>query len=274
MSTKAEIVKSSAALEALQSKLEQLKEKSEIAVTDPQTSIQAAQVRIDFESYIRSVEDYFEPELAPAEETVKRVRLQMSTLLTPVKGWLASLKTRVQAYNAEEKRLAAMEKEREQEKLRAAAREKAQAEQREAERLAKEQREAREKELAEQRKAGEINKREEARLAKQAAEEEATQKALAADQAKKTAADVPIIDVKPNIPTGAGLYKNQTYYSAEITNTAVFFTAYDASNGERRAFLRRFIEVNQQEVGKYARSEKNNKKVEADIPGCTASSRG
>lgn len=274
MSTQSEIIKSSAALNALQKKLEILKDKSELAVVDQQTSIQAAQVRIDFESYIRSVEDFFEPELAPAEETVKRVKLQMSTLLTPVRGWLAALKGRVQTYNAEEKRRTEIEREREQEKLRAAAREKAATEQREADRLAREQREAREKELEAQRKAGEIGKREEARLAKVAAEEEAKQRALAAEQAKKTAADVPVIDVKPNIPTGAGLYKNQTYYSAEITNFSAFFAAYDTATGERRTFLRQFLDVNQQEVGKYARKEKNNKKVEADIPGSTASSKG
>jgi hypothetical protein len=262
-------------LKRLNARLAELKANSEIAITDQSSFIQSAQVKLDYEQYIRAVEDHFEPELAPAEEKVKRTKLQMSSLIAPVKDWLVRLKVRQQSWQAEEKRLAAMEREREQEKLRAEARQKADAERREAERLAREQREAREKQLEALRKAGEIGKREEARLAKIATEEEAKARVLAAKQAEETAAKVPELKVVPNIPKGAGLPKNQTYYGAEVNDANRLLLEFVFTNDpERRAFLRRFITIDQQEVGKYARDTKNNEKVEATLPGSRAWSKG
>lgn len=199
-----EIVPSSQqALKQLNERLAQLKAASEVEVVDQATFISSATTKLDLESFIKSVEDHFEPDLAPAEERVKRIKLQMSPFLQ-AKQWLVGLNNRRKEWASREREATAREQQRIQAEANAKARQKADEERREADRIAREQREAREKELEAQRKAGEIGKREEARLTKQAAEDEAKAKALAAKQAEETAAKVPIVKVEPNIPKVPG----------------------------------------------------------------------
>ena len=190
-------------LKQLNERLAQLKAASEIAVIDQTTFISSAQTKLDLESFIKAVEDHFEPELAPAEEKVKRVKLQMAVFLQ-AKQWLTGLNNRRKEWAAEERAAAAREQERIRQEEIAANRRKADEERKEAERIAAEQRKAREAELEAQRKAGEIGKREETRQAKIAAENEAEAKKLAAKQAEETAAKAPTIKVEPNIPKVPG----------------------------------------------------------------------
>ena len=101
---------------------------------------------------------------------------------------------------------------------------------------------------------------------------------LAAKQAEETAANVPEVHVAPNLPKGAGLPKNQTYYSAEVMDPNEILFAYDEAirkdDRNRAAFLSRFVTVDEQEVGAFARETKDNAKVEAALPGVEASSKG
>lgn len=191
------------ALKQLNERLAQLKAASEIAVVDQTTFISSAQTKLDLESFIEAVEDHFEPELAPAEEKVKRVKLAMAPFLQ-AKQWLTGLNNRRKEWAIEERAAAKRDEERKQREYEAAQRQKADEERRAAEKLAAHQRKAREAELEAQRKAGEIGKREEARQAKIAAEEEAKAKELAAKQAAETAAKVPVVKVEPNIPKVPG----------------------------------------------------------------------
>jgi DNA repair exonuclease SbcCD ATPase subunit len=296
-----ELVKSSTeALEQLNRRLAELKAKSEIAIVDSDTLVKSAEAKLEFESYIRSVEAHFEPELAPAEETVARCKLAMSQLISPVKGWLKSLVERQKNYHAEEKRKAEAEQRRINEEARREAERKAEEERRERERIAAEQRKEqelqaarnkriRDQEIEDARKAGELNKREAERLKKEAeqraaaerkaaAEREEREKAQAAEDAKAAAADVPEVTVLPNLPKGAGLPKNQTYYYAEVTDANEIIRAYNTAilnaDGKRIAFLARFIQVDEQEVGKFARDTKDCAKAASLLPGVKFTSKG
>lgn len=262
-------------LDRLNQRLAELKAKSELAIVDSDTLILSAQAKLDFENYIRSVEAHFEPELAPAEETVARCKLAMSQLVTPVKGWLKALVDRQKNYHAEEKRKAEAEQRRINEEARMAAAKKAEEERKERERQADIDRKAREKEIEAQRKAGEIKTREAERLRKEAAAEAEREKQRAAQDAVLAAADVPVVTVLPNLPKGAGLPKNQTYYYGFVEDPQAIIRAYEtAKDPVRIAFLRRFIQVNEQEVGKFARDTKDNEKAASLLPGVTFSSKG
>ena len=124
--------------------------------------------------------------------------------LLQAKQWLVGLNNRRKEWATREREATERDRARVQAENDAAVRRKAEEERREADRLAREQRAAREKELEAQRKAGEIGKREEARLARLAADDEAKAKSLAAEQAKKTIENAPVLKVAPNIPTVPG----------------------------------------------------------------------
>ena len=110
------------AIKQLNERLAQLKVASEIEVVDQTTFISSAATKLDFENYIRAVEDHFEPELAPAEETVKRVKLQISMFVTPVKQWLVALNNRRREWAADERKAAQDEQDKINEKARQEAR--------------------------------------------------------------------------------------------------------------------------------------------------------
>jgi hypothetical protein len=263
------------ALDKLNERLAELKAKSELAITDQQSLLASAQTKLEFEQYLRAVEAHFEPELAPAEETVARLKLSMSSLATPVKGWLKALVERQRNYQAEEKRKAEAEARRINEENRAAAARKAEEERKERERQAEEDRKAREREIDAQRKAGEIKAREAEKLKKEAAEQEERERQRAAADAVTAANSAPEVKVQPNLPKGAGLPKNQTFYFAEVTDPQATIRAYEtAKDPVRIAFLRRFITVSEQEVGKFARETKDNEKAASLLPGVRFTSKG
>lgn len=248
-----------------------------IVIRDQHSYIAAAQIKNDANAYIKDVKAKLGPGIESAKDHLNRLKNDMAMYVTPAEQIRDTVEAKRIAYSEEEKRKALIEQEREQEKLRAEARAKAEAERREADRLAKEQREAREKELEAQRKAGEIGKREEARLAKQAAEDEVKAKALAEEQAIKTASEFKTVEVKPNIPAVAGS-KNQTYYFGEVTNPAQIIAEYNSalirSDLERQRFLAQFIMVNEQAVGQFARKTQDNAKATAMLPGVKFTSKG
>lgn len=243
-----QLVRAEEGLQQLQERLGELKAKAEIQVVDQATFISAAAVKLDIEAYIRAVNDHFEPELAPAEETVKRVKVAIAGLVTQPKQWLADLVSRRKAFAEAERQAAEREQQRIRAENEAKARQKAEEERREAERTAKEQRAAREKELEAQRKAGEINKREQDRLAKQAREDEEKALQLAARQAEETAKNVPQITVKPNLPAVAGT-RNVRTWRYRVVNAALV--------------PREFWMLDEQKIAAHVRHEKD----KTSIPG-------
>jgi hypothetical protein len=269
---------SNTALDKLTQRLAELKAKSELAIVDSDTLVRSAEAKLEFESYIRSVEAHFEPELAPAEETVARCKLAMSQLVTPVKGWLKSLVDRQRNYHAEEKRKAEAEARRINEENRRAAAIKAEEERKERERQAEADRKAREKEIEAQRKSGEIKAREAERLRKEAVAAAEREKQRAAEDAVLAANDVPEVKVLPNLPKGAGLPNNRTFYFAEVTNGSAILFAYDKAirdgDKDRAAFLSRFVMVDEKEVGAFARQMKDNEGAALLLPGVKFTSKG
>lgn len=74
------------------------------------------------------------------------------------------------------------------------------------------------------------------------------------------------VTVQPSIPKVAGVVRRHNW-SAEVADEAKFFRAYIAADGERRAFLRKFLMIDQSAVAEFARNEKDSAKVEKLIPG-------
>ena len=69
--------------------------------------------------------------------------------------------------------------------------------------------------------------------------------------------------------------KSQVYYYGEVTDPQAIIRAYEtAKDPVRIAFLRRFIQVNEQEVGKFARDTKDPKKCAELLPGVKFTSKG
>jgi multidrug efflux pump subunit AcrA (membrane-fusion protein) len=253
----------------------------------------------DWDGYIENVGLELKPGISKAKGLLEHLQNQYKKWADPAKAQRESLRTRCDEWAAEEKRQSALEQEREQAKIRAEAQRKADAERAIAEAAAAERRKEqlaeaarqlkiREKEIEEARKAGEMSKKaaamaarmaeDEAILSKKRADEEAAAaRKLADEQAAKTVADAPTIAVKPSIPTVAGV-KNQTYYYGEVTNSGQLIAAYNAallsSDLERQRFLGRFIMVNEQEIGKFARDTKDCDKAASLVPGCRFTSKG
>lgn len=207
-----EIVNQDAALEQLNQRLGQLKTASEIAIKDQASLIKSAEVKLDLESYIKAAKAHFEPELAPAEEKVKRLKIQMANLIQPAMGWLKSLVDRQREWSAKEREAAQKEQDR-------------------------------------------IN--EAARL-----------------EARKNHSKTPEpVAVAPALPKVPGI-KNQTYYKCSVFNAALIIERFVKGEPAEREFLRRFITVDEQEIGKYARELKDPKAAEKAVPGCRFWSEG
>lgn len=138
-----------------------------------------------------------------------------------------------------------------------------------ADQAAEAERKRQQKQIEEARKAGEIGKREAEKLKKQSEEDAARRKEQAAEDAKN-AAQVEEITVEAGVPKVAGV-RGRVNYSAEVTNELLllhaYVDAYLAHNEPRVLYLRRFLQANEQELGKEARAVKNSAKLNALIPG-------
>jgi hypothetical protein len=267
------------AIEIFNHRLEEMKANSELAIATQDDLVRASGVKLDFENYVRSVENYFEPELAPAEEKVKRLKLQISQLVTPVKGWLKALVDKQREFTAEEKRKAQADQIRRQQEQDRLKLQKAEDEKREADKAAAETRRQKVGEINRDLAAGRIGKREAARLLKEAgAEEEAAKQTAAAVAEEAKNAPAPTVRVVPSIPSVPG-FKNQTYYYAELTDGgarihADYLAAVLNNDQARQKLLMRFILVNEGEISKYARERKDSDAVMRELPGVKAYSKG
>jgi len=292
------VVPKSQALDELNQKLAVLVEQAKsIEIKDAVTRIAAAGVRTGFKAYIEAVKLQTGGEIASTKEKLDRLKQDQTVLLAPAMLWIATLDDKDAAFRQEERRQAQIEEDLKNAQLRAETERRAAEERKERERIAAEERAERERiaeeELKERQraaaaaqKAGDIGKREAERLKKEAqaeaerelkraAEAEDKERELAASAAREAAANAPTVKVKPNIASVAGAPKNQTFYYAEVTDPQAIIRAYEtAKDPVRIAFLRRFIQVNEQEVGRYIRELKDVAKATKELPGCKFSSRG
>ena len=249
-----EIVNQDQAIERLNQRLAELKAKSEIAVTDQASFIQAAETKVEFESYIRAVEHHFEPEVAPLEEKLSMLKLQMSALIVPAKRWLGELIVRRKSWAEQERRRAEEEQRRVREERAIAEGAAAEKERKERERHAEVERKAREKEIEAQRKAGELKAREADRLRREAREAEEREKARAAEAEKEAKAEAAVqtVTVAPAIPTVAGIANRRNWKFRVVDEGKIPHI---------------FLMANLVAIGQEVRRLKDKKKAEDVIPG-------
>lgn len=230
-----------------------------LVVSDPQTYQEACQIGLDAKAYIKRVGFEFDPGIEAAKDTLDLLKNQKAKFVDPAKRIVEVTSTKGENWRTEEKRLAQQEQERLQAIARREAEEKAAIERKRAEAEAEAQRKEREKQIEAQRKAGELNKREAERLRKQAEAEEAKARELAAQQAAVNAAAVPEVEVKPNIPTVAGV-KNQTYWKFRILDP--------------NKIARAYLVPDEVAIGAMVRRVKDKAQAEAACPGIEVWSEG
>jgi hypothetical protein len=253
MASETTIVKSSAALDALQKKLQVLKDRADsLVVRDQEGCIVAKNLKLDIQAYAKAVKFETGPEIEIAKERLRALQSQEKMLLAPAESMLETADSKRKSWEEEERRKAAEEQRRINEENRIAAQKKADEERIEREKQAKIEREAREKEIAKQRAAGEIKAREEAKLRREAAEAEERERQRAAEDAKKTAESAPQVSVKPNIPTVQGVASRQNWKFKIVDETKV---------------PRVWCMPNEVAIGRFVRDCKDKAKAEAAIPG-------
>jgi hypothetical protein len=253
MASETTIVKGSAALDALQKKLQVLKDRADaLVVKDQEGCILAKNVKLDIQAYMKAVKFETGPDIEVAKERLRALQAQEKMLLSPAELMLETADNKRKSWEEEERRKAAEEQRRINEENRIAAEKKAREEQAEREKQAKIEREAREKEIAKQRAAGEIKAKEEARLRKEAHEAEERERQRAAEDAKKTAESAPQVTVKPNIPAVQGVASRQNWKFKIMDETKV---------------PRIWCMPNEVAIGRFVRDAKSKEKAEAAIPG-------
>ncbi len=136
-----------------------------------------------------------------------------------------------------------------------------------------EKRKERVNEIRSQLKRGYISKRIAEKYLREAGAIEEADKAKAAQDAEDAKNSVQAVTVQPNVPKVAGR-RGTVQYFAEVTNEDALIGAYvetftqnNRHNVSIRAYLRRFIMANAQELGKEAREVKDSAKLNATIPG-------
>jgi hypothetical protein len=285
------------AVKQFESSFQALAERSTaLVITDADTCRTGKELKKECTYYIERVGFELDPGIGKAKDLLTHLQNQKKRFVDPAKEIKDSLQNRLDVYAEKERLLAEQERQRKQAEIDAEARRVAEIARVEAERVAAEQRKIaeaqaaearklRERELEIQRREGEITKRElekakklEAEIAAkakaQAALDEAKARELAAAQAEEAARNTPQVVVKPNIPTVAGV-KSQVYYFAEVTDPQAIIRAYEtAKDPVRIAFLRKFITVNEKEVGVFARETKDCKKCAELLPGVKFTSKG
>lgn len=212
-------------------------------------------------------------------EVVKRVSNALSDIYEKHEGQAKAiddtLKIKVKEVEAEEKRRAEIEAARINRERIEAAEKKAKEEREERERLAKIEKDRKIGEIRGALKRKEIGKREAARMLKEAGAIEEARLAEAsadADAQVQAVKDNPV-KVEADIPKVAGV-PSRTNYKAEVKDEDLIIDAYVRAvvkeDTERAVYLRKFIAVDEQEIGSEARRVKDPKKLESLIPGIHA----
>jgi DNA repair exonuclease SbcCD ATPase subunit len=246
-----------------------------LTVTDQQSYTAAANFILEANSYVKDVGAKLDPGINSAKTHLDFLKNQKAGYVEPVKRLAQLVKERCETFRANEKARAEAEQRRLQEAEDRKRQTKSEEDRRAAEAEAATKRAEAVKQINADLKAGIIGKREAAKRLKEAGAEAEAAKATAAAVAEEQAqASPPVVRVAPSIPVVAGV-KNQTYYGADLTDGQAIIRAYEtAKDPIRIAFLRRFIQVNEQEIGKFARETKDPEKVMELLPGVRAWSKG
>src|SRR6266850_4088400 len=254
------------------------KARAERFVVDTAATYKAAG---EFRATVRSQRKVPKFKLEPFQEVVDRARDFLKNKRKEAEEQFDAIDALLTAKmdgQATRERLAAEEEERRSNNEKRIREEKEAAERRRAqENQAEVERKQREREIAEAKKAGELKAAEAKKLQKEAEEKAARDKVAAAQQEADDKANFKPLEVKPNLPTITGSRRHRNYY-ADYTNFDALLAAYVQTHAThliaaepsllaRRAFLRKFIMENQQELGKLARDTQDSDKVKALLPG-------
>ena len=221
-----EVSEQQKAIEQFNAKLGQVVAAADIQVTDQASLVESGNAKISLESYLKAVKNYFDEELGPLEERVKRIKNQAASLTSPARMALNVLVDRQRAWMAEEKRRADAEEKRRQDEINRQQQQKADEDRRAAEKEAAEKKRTAVAKINADLAAGAIGKREAAKRLKEAgAEEEAAKATAAAVAEEEKNKPAPVVHVAPSIPKVAGV-KNQTFYFAEVTDKAKIVEAF------------------------------------------------
>lgn len=212
MSTQAELIHVSAALDALQKKLQGLKDRADsLVVSDQNGCIVAKNLKLDIQAFVKAVKFQTGPDIEIKKGELRQLQEQEKMLLAPAEAMLETSERKRKEWENEERWKAEVEQKRINEENQRQQRIKADEEKREAEKLAVETRKKRVAEINQHLAIGKIGKREAARLLKLAGADEEAAKQNAAAQAEETAKAAPVVQVKPNIPTVAGTVSRQNW---------------------------------------------------------------
>ena len=248
-----ELIHVSAALDALQKKLQGLKDRADsLVVADQSGCIAAKNLKLDIQAYMKAVKFETGPEIEIKKGELRQIQEQEKMLLAPAEAMLETSESKRKTWENEERRKAEEEQRRINEENARQARIKADNDKREAEKLAKETREKRVNEIRGMLRRGEIGKREAERLLKAAGADEEAAKAGVAAQAEETAAAAPVVQVKPNIPAVQGTVSRQNW-KFRITNPALIPLT--------------FRMPDEVAIGRMVRDAKDKKKAEAQCAG-------
>jgi hypothetical protein len=176
-----------------------------IVVNDAPTCLIAKTAQRDVRNYMKDVHLKLDPFVESAKRNLQDAKDELNKWLNPAQAIDEALAHKVKDFERREREAAEAEQRRINEENSIKAAQQAEADRKERERAAAEERKRREAEIEAQRKAGEINKRESERLAKEARAAQEREKVRAAEDAVIAAANVPQVEVKPNIPTVAGV---------------------------------------------------------------------
>jgi hypothetical protein len=218
-----------------------------IIVRDAQTCGEAKRAQKDIRDELKQRHFVLDPFVVQAKANYDDAKEERAKWIDPLESLDGALALKVKTWEREEREKAEAEQRREQERIRI-----------ETERKAAEERKAREKEIAEQRKAGELKAAEAKRLLKLAEQEE-----------KTVAANVPIVEVKANIPTQAGVPSRRNF-RAEVTDQGRFIKECAKRIMAGDDSLTGFIMINGSNVAATAREMKDSKAFMAKYPFCRA----
>lgn len=244
----------------------------QIVVVSAASCLEAKMIQRQIREEMKMRKIILDPFVNQAKSAYDTAKDERAKWITPLEADDETLAGKVKTYEREEREAAQREQDRINAENARLFREKAEAERKERERLAKEMKDAKIKEIKAALKAGEIGKREAAKMLKEAgADAEAAIEQAAADAEAAKNAPPPKVEVKPNIPTVAGV-PSRVNFKVEVTHPDRIINAYiDAvalRNTERVVYLRQFIMPNEQAIGAEARKVKNSKLMTTLIPGC------
>jgi len=223
-----------------------------IAVKTPEDCLAAKTMQRDVRNYMKDVHLKLDPFVESAKRNLAEAKDELNKWLNPAEAVDGVLAQKVKDYERIERERAEAEQRRINEERRRQADAEAAEQRKRDEAAAAERRKAEQKAIEEARKAGELNKRQAEKMRKEAEERERAAKEQAAKDAELTKASVTDVEVKPNIPTVAGVPSRRNWK----------FRVLDATR-----IPRAYLMPNEVKIGADVRFLKNKLEAESKIPG-------